>query len=50
MRKYSPLITENQYWPADNEALVKTEAGLEVKLTEQVPGKDAFVLKIEGAI
>ncbi|GGB18228.1 alpha-L-fucosidase [Mucilaginibacter rubeus] len=28
----------------------QTEAGLKVKLPEQAPGKDAFVLKIEGAV
>lgn len=31
-------------------SFVQTATGLKVKLPEQAPGKDAFVLKIEGAI
>jgi alpha-L-fucosidase len=34
----------------DKLSFEQTEAGLKVKLPEQAPGKDAFVLKIEGAI
>ncbi|WP_184549250.1 alpha-L-fucosidase [Mucilaginibacter sp. FT3.2] len=33
-----------------NLSFEQTAAGLKVKLPEQAPGKDAFVLKIEGAI
>ena len=34
----------------DQLSFEQTEAGLKVKLPEQAPGKDAFVLKIEGVI
>lgn len=34
----------------DKLSFEQTEAGLKVKLPENAPGKDAFVLKIEGAI
>lgn len=34
----------------DKLSFEQTEAGLKVKLPEQAPGKDAFVLKIEGVI
>jgi alpha-L-fucosidase len=34
----------------DNLSFEQTSTGLKVKLPEQALGKDAFVLKIEGAI